>query len=327
MKKTIVLVTTLLISSYCYSQDMGDDQVPKNKKGNEILPKKGDIGIGFNTIPILDAFFNIFKSNSSNPDIVQYGASNNQVMGKYFLGPKTAIRVRLGVNTISGTVQNNVQDADAMYKASLGSVDDMILASNMTVQDKLTYSKNNLMISIGLEKRRGYRRLQGFYGGEIGFGNTGSRYNVSYGNAYSDLRPTYFTSDFNSGSVTSYNPQSGGISGRVKKSTSTGGFRFGVRGFVGIEYFIFAKISIGAEYGWSYSVATQRGSSQNVETYWNGQNGPRSSTEKVNTEAKELAAGFSIDNNNGNAFSMNNTVNGNTALSGGAGALTVIFHF
>jgi hypothetical protein len=220
-----------------------------------------------------------------------------------------------------------VQDADAMYKASLGSVDDMILASSMTVQDKLTYSKNNLMISIGIEKRRGYRRLQGFYGGEIGFGNTGSRYNVTYGNAYSDLHPTYFTNDFNSGSVTSYDPQSGSVSSRVKKSTSTGGFRFGVRGFVGIEYFIFAKISIGAEYGWSYSIATQRGSSQNVETYWNGENGPRSSTEKINTAAKELAAGFSIDNNNGNAFSMNNTVNGNTALSGGAGALTVIFHF
>jgi hypothetical protein len=37
--------------------------------------------------------------------------------------------------------------------------------------------------------------------------------------------------------------------------------------------------------------------------------------------------GFSVDNNNGSIFSMNNTLGGNTALSGGAGALTLIFHF
>jgi hypothetical protein len=47
----------------------------------------------------------------------------------------------------------------------------------------------------------------------------------------------------------------------------------------------------------------------------------------VDIDSSEKLKGFSVDNNNGSIFSMNNTLGGNTALSGGAGALTLIFHF
>jgi hypothetical protein len=61
--------------------------------------------------------------------------------------------------------------------------------------------------------------------------------------------------------------------------------------------------------------------------YNNGQNGPTVFTEDVNTDSREVLKGFSVDNNNGSIFSMNNTLNGSTGLNGGAGALTLHFYF
>jgi hypothetical protein len=328
MRKRLVLLTTLLASSLCYAQDMGDDQVPKNKKGNEILPKEGDIGLGFNTIPILDMFLETFKSTSSGSgNIVNYAQSNNQIVGKYFLDAKTAIRARFGINTISGTMVNYVQDAPAMHQANLGTADDIAAASLLTVEDQMSFSKNNLLFSIGLEKRRGYRRLQGFYGAEFGIGNTASREKTSYGNAISDQYQTYYTGNFNSMSVISIDPNTYGRQARVLETHHRGGIRLGLRGFIGVEYFIFTKISIAAEYGWGYSFVTRRAATLKREVFSNGQAGPTVITEQVETDSREVLKGFSVDNNNGSVFSMNNTLNGNTSLNGGAGSLTLIFHF
>lgn len=222
----------------------GEDQVLKNRKGYDILPKAGDIGLGFNTIPILDLLLGAI--NPATPfagsgNVVNYTSnSNNQIVGKYYLDNKTTIRVRFGVNTLGGSITNQVQDAEAMYKASLGTQDDINAASLIKVDDKLTFVKNNVMLSLGFEKRRGYRRLQGFYGAEIGFGKQGSSEKVSYGNNFSDVYPVEFTDNFNSFSTSTQNPLNTRIE-RTTKTKNTGGFRVGLRGFIGIEYFIFSK--------------------------------------------------------------------------------------
>lgn len=322
-----MLLTTMLSQA----QELGsrDTSILKNKKGYEILPKKGDIGLGFNTIPILDMFLGTLNratpfAGSSN--VVQYTSnSNNQIYAKYFLDAKTAVRVRFGVNTLSGSMTNQVQDAEAMYKATLGTQDDILAASLLKVDDKLTFNKNNWSLSVGYEKRRGYRRLQGYYGGEIGVGNTGSKQSVTYGNAFSDQYPVQYTSNFNSFSIATQQPTVRTV--RNLTSTNRGGIRLGLRGFIGLEYFIFSKISIGVEYGWAYSITTRRGAKSTQEVFNNGQNGPEVFTETVNIDSSEKLKGFSVDNNNGSVFSMNNTLGGNTSLSGGAGALTLIFHF
>lgn len=332
MKKTVIIVAALLSSGMVFGQEANTgEEVLKNKKGNEILPKGGDIALGFNTIPILDMFLGTL--NRATPfagasNIVQYtSSSNNQIVGKYFLDAKTAIRVRFGFNTLSGSMTNQVQDAEAMYNASLGTADDIAAASLLRVDDKLTFTKHNVLISVGYEMRRGYRRLQGFYGAELGIGHSGSKQEVSYGNAFSDKYDVEYTSNFNSFQVTTVNPTAPGRSVRNLESKNRGGIRLGVRGFIGIEYFIFSKISIAAEYGWGYSFTSRRGAKSKREVYNRGQNGPEVFTEDVDTDSKEKLRGFSVDNNNGSIFSMNNTLGGNTALSGGAGALTLLFHF
>jgi hypothetical protein len=333
MKKNSLIVTALLSSMLLAAQEpaSGEDQVLKNKKGNEILPKKGDIALGFNTIPILDMFLGTLNRAtpfSGSGNIVQYNSNtNNQITGKYFLDAKTAIRVRFGINTLSGSVTNQVQDAEALYKATLGTADDIAAASLLKVDDKLTFSKNNILLSVGYEKRRGYRRLQGFYGAELGIGNTGSRQAVTYGNAFSDQYAVEFTNNFNSLGVTTNIPTNPGRTTRTLESKNRGGIRVGLRGFVGIEYFIFAKISIAAEYGWGYAITTRRAAKSEREVYNNGQNGPSVFNETVEVDSKETLRGFAVDNNSGSIFSLNNTLGGNTALNGGAGSLTLLFHF
>lgn len=339
MKKTVLVVTTLLSTMLTYAQEpsSGSDEV-KNKKGNAILPKAGDIALGFNAIPAIDFVFNALRyvsiMGNSAPTAVNVAAptnqfvqgSNNQIVGKYFLEDKAAVRVKIGFNTLSGRMTNRVQDAEAMYAASLGTAEDIQAASLIRVEDELKYSKSNIMVTLGYEMRRGYRRLQGFYGAEIGIGGTSMRQNVTYGNDFSDVYAVQYTTNFNSFATANQLP----TSGRTVRNLYTkerGGVRFGLRGFVGVEYFVFSKISVAAEYGWGYSITTRRGARSIQEVFVNGQNGPSVFQEEVDADNSEKTKGFSVDNNAGNIFSMNNTLGGNTNLGGGAGALTLIFHF
>lgn len=348
MKKSVLIVTALLSTMLTYAQEPKaggshcaacacDDEV-LNKKGHQILPKKGDIALGFNAIPAMDLLFNSLRYvsimgnsapvavNVAQPTNQFVQGSNNQIVGKYFLDDKTAIRARVGINTLSGSMTNRVQDAEAMYKATLGTAEDIQAASLIRVEDKLKYSKSNIMFTVGIEKRRGYRRLQGFYGAEFGIGETHAKQSVTYGNAFSDVYAVQYTNNFNAFTVLTQNP----TSGRTVRNLSTkeqGGIRMGLRGFIGIEYFVFAKISIAAEYGWAYSITTRRGVKSTQEVFVNGQNGPTVFQEDVNTNNSEKTKGFAVDNNSGSIFSMNNTLGGNTALSGGAGAIMLIFHF
>lgn len=106
-------------------------------------------------------------ANVAAPTNQYVQGSNNQIVGKYFLTDKTAIRAKVGYNTLSGSMVNRVQDAEAMYNATLGTAEDIAAATLLRVEDKLKYSKSNIMITAGYEMRRGYRRLQGVYGAEI----------------------------------------------------------------------------------------------------------------------------------------------------------------
>jgi len=341
MKKKVLIVSALMISVFSFAQE-GGDEVVKNKKGHEILPKQGDIALGFNAVPAFDLILNTLRyvsimGNSAPAAVnqaantVQYTSNqNNMIYGKYFLDAKTAIRVRIGLNTLSGSIINPVQDAIAMDAAQKsGTPDDINAAALIKVEDKLSFRKANSAITVGYEKRRGYRRLQGFYGGELGFGRTNSWEKVEYGNDFSDVYASSYTTNFNALTTATLNPVTVGAA-RVSRNLSreyNPGWRFGLRGFVGVEYFVFSKISIGAEFGWGYSFSRQVGRVDNNEVYFNGQAGGVVVEEEVPVSGTTKNRGFAVDNNNNTGFSLNNTLNGNTSLSGGSGAIVLLFHF
>lgn len=85
----------------------------------------------------------------------------------------------------------------------------------------------NLTVGLGKEWRKGSTRLQGFYGADalVGFSST----------KWTETNPSGANEKFDAG--TSVN--------------------FGVTGFIGAEYFLFPKMSIGAQYNYGLQIASQ----------------------------------------------------------------------
>ncbi len=334
MNKNFLIAASLVAGFFATAQEAttDDDKVVKNKKGHEILPKKGDIGLGFNAIPVMDALVNVVRLNQAvgnqNTNANGYvNNTNNQIVGKCFLSNTTAIRARVSVNTTSGNFVYQVQDAQARYDASFGTVNDQQAAQLLRVEDKATFSKSNINLAVGYEMRRGYRRLQGFYGGEFMIGGTSARQFNTYGNNFSGDITTGvdYTSNFNGGAIATQNPANQRVT-RTLSVRERGNFRLGLRGFIGVEYFFAPKISVGAEFGWGYALNWRRGQTLVREVYQNAQDGPKVFNETVDVDSHEAQRGFSVDNNSNNGFSMNNLM-GNTNLNGGSGAITLMFHF
>ena len=108
--------------------------------------------------------------------------------------------------------------------------------------NKTSLSNMNVTLGAGLQMYRGKGRLQGFYGAEalIGFGSGKTTY------------------DYNNGTTSAFAPT----------ETNNGStFNFGVRGFIGAEYFFAPKISISGEFGWGIGFSS---TGANETTYGDG---------------------------------------------------------
>jgi len=340
MKKKSLLVAVLSITSvFSFAQGQektSDSDVLKTKRGRIILPQEGDIALGFNAVPLLNFALNATKIQS-NPNngtqaddgIITFAESaNHQLVGKYFLTDKSAVRVRLGINTLNGSRTTRVQDALAMAAAVNGTQDDIDAASLIRVKDQLDYQKRNVNVVVGYEKRRGYGRLQGFYGAEGGINWTKSDAQVEYGNEFSDQHQVeYTTFTSNTGSFTSQlDPTSNNDASRFLSQEFRGGIGFGLRAFIGVEYFFAPKMSVGVEYGWGYTYTNVSASKTTNETYHNGQNGPEVLIEEIDNDQSSSSHSFGIDNNNNGSTGFSNTFN-NTSLSGSSGSITLLLHF
>jgi hypothetical protein len=66
-----------------------------------------------------------------------------------------------------------------------------------------------------------------------------------------------------------YNAVNNGTTATSRTLTSKAGstFGFGVRGFIGAEYFFAPKMSIAAEYGWGLNLSSTKGS-ETVTEFW-----------------------------------------------------------
>lgn len=342
MKKKVLIVAALISSMLTYAQDSGGEgEELKTKKGRPILPKGGDIALGWDFGPFFDLAFNSLRyvsimgnsaaaQNGQTNNTLQYTNNNaNQIVGKYFLDNTSAIRARIGINTISGKWTNQVQDAVVLDAAQTSGIQSELDAAFLyRVDDVCKFNKRNVRLVAGYEKRRGYGRIQGFYGGEIGFSRTSSYEDYTYGNAFTDKHNIFFTNNFPGQGVTTVNPNAAGRWTRVLDRTYRPTFSWGVRGFIGVEYFFLPKISVAAEYGWGFSASRRKGEKVTQEVYFNGQNGPEVIIEKVDVDNGVKSRGFSVDNNNTNfGTTLSNTPNGATGLGGGSGSLTLLIHF
>ena len=167
---------------------------------------------------------------------------------------KTALRGKLRIA--------DWNDVDRGYVVRQGQVDPEDL-----VTDTRTSNTFLTELSVGMEFRRGKSRVQGYYGGEVSLLYSTYSENYNYGNVMGGSHIAPETSDFAGGS----NPDS---DRRLSYDASSVGF--GINGFVGVEYFLAPKFSIGAEFTWGFShvitgegVETREVYTNDVETVTN----------------------------------------------------------
>lgn len=238
MKKILIYSLLAILSVGAFAQD----DVLTSKKGIPVLPQAGDIAIGADALPYLEYIGNIFNNTDGNT--LDLGSQN--LYFRYYLDNSTAIKVNLSISKNKANNNYYVQD-DAARAADP--------ASMAMVEDRETMTNNSTSIMIGYQKTRGYGRLLGFYGAQVGYGYSRTKYEYQYGNAitaanqnptdYWDFggeRPLYADFDVNALGSTSPDEIEGGIEHMVA-----------LGGFAGVEYYFLPKVCIGGEVSLMYT--------------------------------------------------------------------------
>lgn len=294
MRKQITTVAMALTLGFftANAQDL------TSKKGEPILPEEGDWGIGVDATPFLDYAGNFFGKTAKNPAPTwNFLNSNYTITGKYFKDATTAYRasVRLGLTsdkTTSLTGDRSIAPSTVTPTSP---------EKYPTKENTKKVGATNIGLSGGIEMRKGKTRLQGFYGGEVGLFFGSSKTTYEYGNALNPSASTPVTVSAGGDDIDGTNvitaPVANGQVGdaRVTEIKTSGIFQFGVRGFIGAEYFVLPKISIGGEFGWGIGFSSKGKTSTTYETQTTTNAGT------VTYEQKN-GSGFAIDTDNNNSF-------------------------
>lgn len=243
-----------------------------SKKGELFLPESGDWAIKIDATPFLKYAGNLIGSNGLNV-APNFDFMSNNIMGKYYFDPAKALRLGLRFGFNSQTITSKVSRIPFSQPETY-------------VDDVRKINGTNIALTAGMEWRKGKTRLQGFYGTEAG---------VSFG-SFSSLR-TYGN-----------NLSSSNQALRPVELKDGPRFGLGLRGFLGAEYFLFPKISIGGEFGLGLALNTT-GAGESTSEYWNG-----TTITTVKTPTNESTSfGFYSENLN--------------SVFGPAGTISLTLHF
>lgn len=288
MKKSILAVAVLLGTSATFAQDL------TSKKGENYLPEAGDWAISIDATPLLGYVQGIFGSNGSGSGgSWSFLNGNNVITGKYFVADDMAYRggINIGFNSVT----------ERAYTTELDASGAPVTPAAVVIDERKT-TGSMIMLTGGMEWRKGTTRLQGFYGGELGLGfGGGSKVDYTYANAYS----------WNGTAGTASQTHAVDGSTDVNNVTNKGGIMFGLRGFIGAEYFVLPKLAIGGEFGWGLGLQTT-GEGTVTTTQLNTAG---TGTEQVTNETVAKGSAFGVGTDNSNPF------------FGPSGSLKITFHF
>ncbi len=303
MKKSIALVALAFGVTNAFAQDL------TSKKGEPILPEAGDWGIAVDATPFLNYAGNMFGKTTSNvAPTWNFLTTAQTITGRYFKDAKTVYRgsVRIGVN--SNKTRKMVDDR--LAAAALSPTANGYPAATAQKENVWKHSNNVIGLAAGMEMRKGKTRLQGYYGGELGVYVNMTKDKFEYGNtlAATNAASTSVnvdpTDDAFAGSGNIGTPGINGLIGSARATEIKSGtvFSFGLRGFIGAEYFVLPKMSIGGEFGWGLGLS----STGKTKTTWEsvGDNGnPANTTQSVGTTEIEGSknGGFSLDTDGKNS--------------------------
>ena len=284
MKRLIIAIAVLCsLSTFAQNTDTNEQDVLKSKKGLTILPEEGDWARGVNAVPFLNYLGNTFNGSDNNSTSFNFLNNNQTIFGKYFLDEKTAIRGALRIGVSSVQTNNFVLDMAATSPEDL-------------VEDTRTQNTGIYILSAGIEKRKGSTRIQGYYGAEVLVGLSTEKTTYEYGNALSVSNPSvFYTSDFDNETV---------VQGSQRDLYENPGntWMFGARGFIGVEYFVAPKLSLGGEFGWGPMLSLTSEGEDRIERF------EIDAVEEINTPVAKSRS-FNMDTDNMQ------------------GAIKVMFHF
>lgn len=285
MKKSIFAVALVL----------GATSTTIAQEEKQYTPVSGDWALGIDATPFLSYFGNLIGGVDANTaPSWTYLTTNQQITGKYFAADDMAYRgsLRIGFGNMSGSAMVG-QDGAAVPTYP---------ALPVTVEDTYKSGGMDIGLSGGIEMRKGSGRLIGFYGGELGVAFSSSSDTYTYGNAMTITGAT--TNDFGSNITT----DTYGNGARITSSKSGMTTSFGLRGFIGAEYFVLPKMSIGGEFGWGLGFMSMGATTTELEST----DGVAVGTQTLEG-TKTSAFGFDTDINN--------------SVFGSAGSLRLTFHF
>lgn len=216
MKRTFLICTLIFGSLNLNAQDL------TNKRGQKILPEAGNKAVGFDVIPFLKYAGNIFYngSDSTRDFSISYPLT---FTGKYVKKNNLGYRVAFRLGLI-GITSDSLVPKDGSTNA------------NEKVSNQTKDTRSTIYLSAGCEKRVGLAsRIVGIYGIDASLQVNSHKDKYTYGNE-----------------LNIQNQQDFQIK-TVKDGSQVG---FGIRGFIGVEYFLAAKLSLSAEYGWGPFIAS-----------------------------------------------------------------------
>ena len=313
MKKSILAVAVVLVGSSAFAQKM------ESKNGEAYLPQAEDWAIGVDATPFLNYFGNLIGGgqNANNAPTWNYLTTNQTITGKYFVEDDMAYRasIRLGFGSNKGSTM--VADRGSV------AVPDYPSSEPVMVENTWKSGSTNIGIGVGMEKRRGFGRLQGFYGAELGFNISTAKNTFTYGNALTQnvagpggIVDIDAADDMDvNGDAVADNTGTDvfGNAGRITEAKSGATIGFGLRGFIGAEYFVLPRLAIGGEFGWGLALVSSGASSTMLET------------EGITNAGTEATNVFTMEGTKSSSFGVDSE--SVTGVFGPAGSLRMTFHF
>lgn len=286
------LTLAILCCAFTAGTVMAQDEEPTNKNGKPLLPDAGDFGVGVNLVPMFNWMGNMFNGNNNNTYAGQNKFvnffNNTSIFGKYMLTENSAIRATFGFNFNNFQNSNYVIDDNANHPDSL-------------VMDHVTVKNHNFTFAVGYEMRRG-GRLQGIFGGDLLL-MTGRANDLdyTYGNAFGSTNIAPTTTTWNGvGNYVTEGPQAE----RMVYQEGAKTFGIGLRPYVGMEYYVAPKLSLGLEFGWNIMYNQTSETNARMERY---------------------------ETSSGNTITLDNKVAGNRRWSANTdnlnGAIFMMFYF
>ncbi len=220
MRKTIITISAIFATFAVFAQD----ETPKQEK--VFFPVAGEIAVGLDGGPVLDYLGNMFNGTQDNI----LNLNDNRLYFRYFLSDNSAVRAVLGINNNTNVDRFYVRDDAAFFTDPL---------SQKQLEDVITMKNRDMMLRVGYQQFRGYKRLLGFFGADLGYRYQKNKTMFEYGNEMTTVNPTPTTNW-------------GNLSPRTleQKNGTVNSLFLGA--FTGAEYYFLPKMCVGAEFGLSY---------------------------------------------------------------------------